>query len=249
MHKRKELAKRVNPMLLSVRDVHAGYNKVNVLWGINLDVDIGQKVALVGSNGGGKSTLLKTISGILKPQKGSIVFDGSDITHLKTPEIVVRGISLIPEGYKLFSGMTVHENLLLGAYQTKDHQDVKDQIGRVYEIFPELLMRKNQLAGTLSGGQQQMCSIGRGLMSNPKLLLIDELSLGLAPLLVETLVGKINEIQRETQMSIILVEQDVETAFSIADVGYVIETGRVTLYGRAKEVLEDPKIVESYLGV
>jgi len=236
-------------MLLSVRDVHAGYNKVNVLWGINLDVDIGQKVALVGSNGGGKSTLLKTISGILKPQKGSIVFDGSDITHLKTPEIVVRGISLIPEGYKLFSGMTVHENLLLGAYQTKDHQDVKDQIGRVYEIFQELSMRKNQLAGTLSGGQQQMCSIGRGLMSNPKLLLIDELSLGLAPLLVETLVGKINEIQRATQMSIILVEQDVETAFSIADVGYVIETGRVTLYGRAKEVLEDPNIVESYLGM
>lgn len=249
MHKRKELEKRVNPMLLSVRDVHAGYNKVNVLWGINLDVDIGQKVALVGSNGGGKSTLLKTISGILKPQKGSIVFDGSDITHLKTPEIVVRGISLIPEGYKLFSGMTVHENLLLGAYQTKDHQGVKDQIGRVYEIFPELLMRRNQLAGTLSGGQQQMCSIGRGLMSNPKLLLIDELSLGLAPLLVETLVGKINEIHRATRMSIILVEQDVETAFSIADVGYVIETGRVALYGKAKEVLEDPKIVESYLGV
>ena len=236
-------------MLLSVRDVHAGYNKVNVLWGINLDVDIGQKVALVGSNGGGKSTLLKTISGILKPQKGSIIFDGSDITHLRTPEIVVRGISLIPEGYKLFSGMTVHENLLLGAYQTRGHQDVKDQIGKVYEIFPELLMRKNQLAGTLSGGQQQMCSIGRGLMSNPKLLLIDELSLGLAPLLVETLVGKINEIHRATRMSIILVEQDVETAFSIADVGYVIETGRVTLYGRAKEVLEDPKIVESYLGV
>jgi branched-chain amino acid transport system ATP-binding protein len=236
-------------MLLSIRDVHAGYNKVNVLWGINLDVDIGQKVALVGSNGGGKSTLLKTISGVLKPQKGSIVFDGSDITHLKTPEIVVRGISLIPEGYKLFSGMTVHENLLLGAYQTKDHQGVKDQIGRVYEIFPELLMRRNQLAGTLSGGQQQMCSIGRGLMSNPKLLLIDELSLGLAPLLVETLVGKINEIHRATRMSIILVEQDVETAFSIADVGYVIETGRVVLYGKAKEVLEDPKIVESYLGV
>jgi branched-chain amino acid transport system ATP-binding protein len=236
-------------MLLSVRDVHAGYNKVNVLWGINLDVDIGQKVALVGSNGGGKSTLLKTISGVLKPQKGSIVFDGSDITHLKTPEIVVRGISLIPEGYKLFSGMTVHENLLLGAYQTKNHQGVKDQIGRVYEIFRELLMRRNQLAGTLSGGQQQMCSIGRGLMSNPKLLLIDELSLGLAPLLVETLVGKINEIHRATRMSIILVEQDVETAFSIADVGYVIETGRVVLHGKAKEVLEDPKIVESYLGV
>jgi branched-chain amino acid transport system ATP-binding protein len=236
-------------MLLSVRDIYAGYNKVNVLWGINLDVEVGQKVALVGSNGGGKSTLLKTIGGVLKLQKGSIVFDGLDITQLKTPEIVLRGISLIPEGYKLFSGMTVHENLLLGAYQIGEPQRVKDQIERIYTIFPELSLRKKQLAGTLSGGQQQMCSIGRGLMANPKLLLIDELSLGLAPLLVETLVGKINEIHGATRMSIILVEQDVETAFSIADFGYVIETGRVTLYGSAKEVLENPKIVESYLGV
>ena len=236
-------------MLLSVRDLYAGYNKVNVLWGIDLDVEVGQKVALVGSNGGGKSTLLKTISGVLKPQKGTILFDGTEITPLKTPEIVLRGISLIPEGYKLFSGMTVHENLLLGAYQIGEPQRVKDQIERIYTIFPELSLRKKQLAGTLSGGQQQMCSIGRGLMANPKLLLIDELSLGLAPLLVETLVGKINEIHGATRMSIILVEQDVETAFSIADFGYVIETGRVTLYGSAKEVLENPKIVESYLGV
>lgn len=236
-------------MLLSVRDVHAGYSKVNVLWGITLEVDVGQKVALVGSNGGGKSTLLKTISGVLKPKKGTVVFDGLDITYLKTPEIVSRGISLIPEGYKLFSGMTVHENLLLGAYQTKEGEAAKSQMERVYGIFPELRMRKKQLAGTLSGGQQQMCSIGRGLMSNPKLLLIDELSLGLAPLLVETLVSKINEIHKTTRMSIILVEQDVETAFSIADFGYVIETGRVTLCGGAKEVLEDPKIMQSYLGV
>jgi branched-chain amino acid transport system ATP-binding protein len=235
-------------MQLSVRDLYAGYNKVNVLWGINLDVEIGQKVALVGSNGGGKSTLLKVISGVLKPQKGAILFDGADITPLKTPEIVRRGISLIPEGYKLFSGMTVHENLLLGAYQIGEPQRVRDQIERIYTIFPELSMRKKQLAGTLSGGQQQMCSIGRGLMANPKLLLIDELSLGLAPLLVETLVRKINEIHEATQMSIILVEQDVETAFSIADFGYVIETGKVTLYGSAKEVLENPRIVESYLG-
>jgi branched-chain amino acid transport system ATP-binding protein len=236
-------------MLLSVLDIHAGYTKVNVIWGINLEVDVGQKVALVGSNGGGKSTLLKTISGILKPHQGKIVFDGSDITHLKTPEIVLRGISLIPEGYKLFSGMTVHENLFLGAYQIRAKKDVRDQMEKVYEVFPELKMRKNQLAGTLSGGEQQMCSIGRGLMSNPKLLLIDELSLGLAPLLVETLVKKINEIHKDTRMSIILVEQDVDTAFSIAEFGYVIETGRVTLYGRAKEVLEDPKIMQSYLGV
>jgi branched-chain amino acid transport system ATP-binding protein len=248
MQKRKEEAKGPAEMRLSVHDLYAGYSKISVLWGMSLEVEIGQKIALVGSNGGGKSTLLKTISGILKPYKGAIYFDGWDITQLKAPEIVARGISLIPEGYKLFSGMTVQENLFLGAYQTKERGAVIDQMKRVYEIFPELSMRKNQLAGTLSGGQQQMCSIGRGLMSNPKLLLIDELSLGLAPLLVETLVDKINEIHRSTQMSIILVEQDVETAFSIADFGYVIETGRVTLRGAAKDILEDPKIMQSYLG-
>jgi branched-chain amino acid transport system ATP-binding protein len=162
---------------------------------------------------------------------------------------VARGISLIPEGYKLFSGMTIQENLYLGAYQIKNPQVVKEQMEQVYDIFPELQSRKNQLAGTLSGGQQQMCSIARGLMSCPKLLLIDELSLGLAPLLVDSLVVKIKEIHRATRMSILLVEQDVETAFSIADYGYVIETGKVVLSGTAREILENPMIISSYLGV
>jgi branched-chain amino acid transport system ATP-binding protein len=236
-------------LLLSTKDLYSGYRKTNILWGIDLEVEVNQKVALVGSNGGGKSTLLKTISGILSPHRGTIHFEGLDITHLKTPEIIVRGISLIPEGYKLFSGMTVQENLYLGAYHVKGKKAIMDQMEKVFNIFPELKDRKNQLAGTLSGGEQQMCSIGRGLMSNPKLLLVDELSLGLAPLLVESLVEKINEIHRATQMGILLVEQNLNTAFSIADYGYVIETGRITLNGKAKEILGNPNVVSSYLGV
>lgn len=236
-------------MALEITGLYAGYNEINILWGIHLTVEQGKCVALVGSNGGGKSTLLKTISGLLKPSRGSVHFNGVNIAGFKSPEIVKRGINLIPEGYKLFRGMTVRENLILGAYQIRDQKLISDQLEKVYEIFPEMRERQNQLAGTMSGGQQQMCSIGRGLMSNPKLLLIDELSLGLAPLLVESLVQKINEIHKKTNMSILLVEQDVETAFSIADYGYVIESGHVTLHGKAQELLENPTIVSSYLGL
>lgn len=236
-------------MTLEIRDLHAGYGKINILWAVDLDVPEGKCVALVGSNGGGKSTLLKTVAGLLKPSRGSIRFNGTDITHLKYSEVVRQGISMIPEGYKLFSGMTVQENLLLGAYKIPERKTIATQMEKVYDIFPELRERRQQLAGTMSGGQQQMCSIGRGLMSGPKLLLIDELSLGLAPLLVELLVRKINEIHQMTKMDILLVEQDVETAFSMADYGYVIESGRITLNGSAKELLENPVIVSSYMGM
>jgi branched-chain amino acid transport system ATP-binding protein len=236
-------------MTLEINGLYAGYDDIKVLWDINLKVEEGTRVSLVGSNGGGKSTLLKTVVGLLSPLEGQIRFYGSDLTRLRSSEIVKRGISLIPEGYKLFSGMTVHENLLLGAYTTRDYKAIKVRIEEVYEIFPELRKRQYQLAGTMSGGEQQMCSIGRGLMSSPRLLLIDELSLGLAPLLVEMLIEKINEIYEKTQMSILLVEQDVEIAFTIADYGYVIESGRVTLSGPAGELLENPVIVSSYLGL
>jgi len=236
-------------MELEINGLHAGYGRVTIIWDISLKVSAGKCVALVGSNGGGKSTLLKTISGLLAPNQGRIVFDGSDVTGLKSSEMAKRGISLIPEGYKLFSGMTVHENLFLGAYHVKKKHEIMDKIEEIYEIFPELKERRRQLAGTMSGGQQQMCSIGRGLMSSPKLLLIDELSLGLAPKLVELLVEKIKAIHQKTKMSILLVEQDVETAFSIAEYGYVIESGRITLSGHAGELLEDPTIVSSYLGL
>jgi branched-chain amino acid transport system ATP-binding protein len=236
-------------MTLEIRGLYAGYGKINILWAIDLDVPEGKCVALVGSNGGGKSTLLKTVAGLLKPSQGNIRFNGTDITHLRYSEIVRKGISLIPEGYKLFSGMTVQENLLLGAYKITNRKVVLTQMEKVYEIFPELREKRQQLAGTMSGGEQQMCSIGRGLMSDPKLLLIDELSLGLAPLLVELLVKKINEIHERTKMDILLVEQDVGTAFSMAYYGYVIESGHVTLSGNAKELLENPVIVSSYLGL
>jgi branched-chain amino acid transport system ATP-binding protein len=236
-------------MTLEIQGLYVGYEKINILWNIELKVAEGKSVALVGSNGGGKSTLLRTIAGLLKPSQGRIQFNGTDTTNLKYSEIVQLGISRIPEGYKLFKGMTVQENLFLGAYRVKDKKVIAAQMEKVFEIFPELKEMRNQLAGTMSGGQQQMCSIGRGLMSNPKLLLIDELSLGLAPLLVELLVKKIKEIHQKTGMSILLVEQDVETAFSIADYGYVIESGHVTLSGEAKELLGNPVMVSSYLGV
>lgn len=236
-------------MTLEVLGLYAGYNDINVLWDINLKVEEGNCVALVGSNGGGKSTLLKTVAGFLRPSQGHIRFNGTEISHLKSSEIVKRGICLIPEGYKLFTGMTVQENLLLGSYAVKDRKLVVGQMEKVYEIFPELKERCHQLAGTMSGGQQQMCSIGRGLMSLPKLLLIDELSLGLGPILVELLVEKINEIHRKTDMSILLVEQDVDTAFSIASYGHVIESGRITLCGEARDLLENPVIISSYLGL
>jgi len=219
------------------------------LWNINIKVDKGQRVSLVGSNGGGKSPLLKTVAGLLKPFQGQIILDGFEITGLKPSQIVQRGICLIPEGYKLFTGMTVQENLIMGAYLEKDKKVVMSQMEKIYDIFPELRKRKHQLAGTMSGGEQQMCSIGRALMSSPQVLLIDELSLGLAPILLEVLIEKIKEIHERTNMSLLLVEQDVETAFSIADFGYVLESGKITLSGDPKDLLENPVIVKSYLGL
>jgi branched-chain amino acid transport system ATP-binding protein len=236
-------------MLLKVQNLNGGYGNIKVLWDVNIEVDYRQKIALVGSNGGGKSTLLKTIAGLLKPLSGEIIFEGENITNEQSQDVVSRGISLVPEGYKLFNGMTVKENLYLGSYKIKDPKFIKNQIELVFEIFPELKKMQNSLAGTMSGGQQQMCSIGRGLMANPKLLLIDELSLGLAPVLVESLVAKINELHQKTNMSIILVDQDLHTAFSVANYGFVIETGKITLSGSHTELINNPKIVESYLGI
>ena len=236
-------------MALEINDISAGYEGLHVLWNINIRVDKGQRVSLVGSNGGGKSTLLKTVAGLLKPFQGRIILDGFEITGLKPSQIVKRGICLIPEGYKLFTGMTVQENLIMGAYLEKDKKVVMSQIERIYDIFPELQKMQHQLAGTMSGGEQQMCSIGRALMSSPQVLLIDELSLGLAPILVEMLIEKIKDIHERTNMSLLLVEQDVETAFSIADFGYVLESGKITLSGDPKELIENPVIVKSYLGL
>ena len=234
--------------MLEVKGLEAAYGDNKVLWGIDIEIKEGEIVSIVGSNGAGKSTLIRTISGLHKPLQGEIVYDGSHITHLLPGEIVIRGISQVPEGRKLFAGMTVYENLMMGAYSRNDRKVIEEDLNFVFHLFPRLFERGTQLAGTLSGGEQQMCAIGRALMSHPKLLLIDELSLGLSPILVESLIDAIEQIHRRGA-SILLVEQDVQIALEHADRGYVLETGRITLSGNAKEVLDSPQVKKAYLGI
>lgn len=234
--------------MLEVKGLEAAYGDIKILWGIDIEIKEGEIVSIVGSNGAGKSTLIRTISGLHKPLQGEIVYDGSNITHLLPGEIVIRGISQVPEGRKLFAGMTVYENLMMGAYSLKDKKMIKEDLDFVFHLFPRLCERSKQLAGTLSGGEQQMCAIGRALMSHPKLLLIDELSLGLSPILVESLIDAIEQIHRRGA-SILLVEQDVQIALEHADRGYVLETGRITLSGDSKELLNSSQIKKSYLGI
>ncbi len=235
--------------ILKIKDLTTGYGNIQVLWDINMEVQKGSLVALVGANGVGKTTLMKTLIGVLRPWSGSIVFNGEDITDFDPDKRVKMGISLVPEGRQLFYGMTVEENLKMGAYVRDPNEDVNRDLEFVYSLFERLKERRKQLAGTLSGGEQQMCAIGRALMANPKLLLIDELSLGLAPVIVDRLIEVISRIRKERDTTIFLVEQDVEVALGIADIGYVIETGRITRSGVAKELLEDSYIKTAYLGI
>jgi len=235
--------------ILKVNNLETGYGSIQVLWGINLEVNEGSLVALVGANGVGKTTFMKTLIGVVKPWNGTISFMGKDITYLESEDRVKMGISLVPEGRQLFYGMTVEENLRMGAYVRDPKEDIKEDLNFVYSLFERLKERRNQLAGTLSGGEQQMCAIGRALMARPKLLLIDELSLGLAPVIVDRLIDIISRIRKEKNTTILLVEQDVEVALGIADIGYVIETGKITKKGPAKELLEDDYIKKAYLGM
>lgn len=234
-------------MLLEVKDINAGYGEVQVLWDVSLRVNEGEVVALVGSNGAGKSTLLKVISGILAPRSGEITFAGENITGLPSEQIVARGIIQVPEGRRLFPEMSVEENLLMGAYTRQDN-GVKDDLNWMYDLFPILGERRRQEAGSLSGGEQQMCAVARGLMGRPKLLLIDEMSLGLAPIVVDTLIEIVAQIN-EQGTTILLVEQDVQVALEQADRGYVLEVGRVVMEGLAGNLLEDPRVREAYLGI
>ena len=215
-----------NDVLLSVAGLEGGYEQVQILWGVDLEVSAGEMVAIIGSNGAGKTTFLKTISGIVRSRAGTIVFDGIALESATAKEIVERGISHVPEGRRLFAAMNIEENLLMGGYARglKDRALAAD-LERVYGIFPILKDRRKQLAGSMSGGEQQMCAIARGLMARPRLLLIDELSLGLAPRLVEELCANLIEINREG-VAILLVEQDVLTALDLAERGYVFESGR-----------------------
>ena len=234
--------------LLSVQGLTASYGDVQVLWGIDLAVQEGSIVSVVGSNGAGKTTLLLAISGMVAKGQGSVTFAGEDISRLPPDEIVKRRLAHVPEGRRLFKTLSVKDNLLLGAYGRTDHAEVARDLDFVFSIFPILKERSHQDATTMSGGQQQMCAIGRGIMARPRLLLIDELSLGLAPRVVEELAECLVKINAEG-ISILLVEQDVMTAFEIAQYAYVIESGRVRLHGQSSELMNDPVVQSAYLGM
>ena len=234
--------------LLKIEGLHADYGGVRVRWGIDAEVGAGEIVCIVGSNGAGKTTLLRTISGLLPATSGRVQFMSEDITQLGADQILARGIAHVPEGRRLFRGLSVRDNLLLGAYLRRDETEVRRDLDYVFSLFPVLRERQGQDATTLSGGEQQMCAIARGIMSRPMLLMIDELSLGLAPRLVERLSEALIEINR-AGMTILLVEQDVMTAFEIAQHAFVIETGRVGLRGTAKSLAENPAIRQAYLGM
>lgn len=233
--------------MLVLQDVNVYYGAIHALKGISLEVNEGEIVTLIGSNGAGKSTSLKTISGLLRPKQGKLSFNGTDITTVQPQEIVAKGISQVPEGRRVFANMTVTENLDLGAYLRKDKAEIKKDLERVFELFPRLNERKNQLSGTLSGGEQQMLAMGRALMSRPKLLLLDEPSMGLAPILVKQIFSIIKEINK-TGTTILLVEQNAHMALSIAHRAYVLETGRIVLSGSAEELAASEEVRKAYLG-
>jgi branched-chain amino acid transport system ATP-binding protein len=235
--------------ILSVRGLNLGYGDVQVLWDINLDIAEGEILALAGSNGAGKSTLLKGIIGVLRPLAGEIVFRSREISHLRPFNRVPLGISLVPEGRELFYWMSVEENIRMGAFLRKDSDGIRRDLDWIFKLFPILAERRGQQAGTLSGGEQQMCAIARGLMANPALLLLDELSLGLAPVAVDRIVHAIREIHQSKQISIFLVEQDVQTAFELSSRGYILETGRIVAQGASQALLGDNRIREAYLGI
>jgi branched-chain amino acid transport system ATP-binding protein len=231
-----------------VGGLRAGYGDVPVLHGVSLEVRAGEIVALIGSNGAGKTTLLKAVAGLLPAMGGRILFERAAVTDLRPYRRVQLGISLVPEGRRLFPGMTVEQNLRMGAYQRRDVAGIRQDLERVYTLFPRLQERQHQLAGRLSGGEQQMCAIGRGLMAAPRLLLIDELSLGLAPVAVDTLLEALQEIHQRG-LTLLVVEQDVRTALELAHRAYVLETGQVTLHGPSADLLADPSIRRAYLGI
>ena len=234
-------------MMLKVEDIHVFYGAINALRGLSFHLEEGEIVALIGANGAGKSTTLKTISGLLRPRTGSITFQGEEITTTPPQNIVRNGIVHVPEGRRIFPKMTVMENLEIGAYTLSDKEKIAENFEAVFERFPRLRERKSQYGGTLSGGEQQMLAIARALMAQPKLLLLDEPSMGLAPLLVEQIFEIIQDIN-EQGTTILLVEQNAQMALSIADRGYVLETGAVTIEDDAHKLLENPKVIKAYLG-
>lgn len=235
--------------LLSIDALEAGYGDVKVLWGIDLSVAMGKVACIVGSNGAGKTTLLRTLSGLIKPSAGKVRFGDRELTGASPETILSAGIAHVPEGRRLFKGLAVRDNLLLGAYLRRDPRaEIENDLERIYTLFPVLKQRHKQDASTLSGGEQQMCAIGRGLMSRPTLLMIDELSLGLAPRAVDSLSEALLEANRQG-VTILLVEQDVHTAFELSSTGVVIETGRVSFSGASADLAKDERVRSAYMGI
>ena len=233
--------------MLIVKDLIVKYGMIEAIKGISFDVCDGEIVTLIGANGAGKTTTMHTISGLLKPASGSIYLDDVDISHVKAHDIVKMGISQCPERRRIFANQSVEDNLLLGAYTRKDTADIMKDLNNIYELFPRLLERKKQLGGTLSGGEQQMLAMGRALMAKPKIMLLDEPSMGLSPLLVKEIFNIIKDINNQG-VTVLLVEQNAKMALSIADKAYVIETGKIVMSGTGRELLDSDDIRKAYLG-
>lgn len=234
-------------MLLELKNVEAAYGNIKALKGINLSVPEGKIVTLIGANGAGKSTTMKTIMGIMKPIAGDVLLKGESIAGMKTHNIVKKGVVLVPEGRQILQNMSVRENLEMGAYQRKDPEGIKEDLSKVFERFPRLFERQNQFGGTLSGGEQQMLAIGRAVMAKPEVMLLDEPSMGLAPLVVQQIFDVIKDINK-MGTTVLLVEQNARKALQIADYAYVMETGRIVMEGPAQEVANNPDVMAAYLG-
>jgi len=235
--------------MLKLSNLHVSYGGIQALQGISLNVEEGKIIALLGANGAGKSTTLRTIMGIVKPDQGSIEFEGESLLGLKSFQVVMKGIALVPEGRRVFSNLTVKENLALGAYIRNDKEKIKASIEEVYALFPRLEERHSQSAGTLSGGEQQMLALGRALMSKPRLLMIDEPSLGLAPVLSQDVLSKLTELNKKRNQTVLLIEQNARAALSIADYAYILETGQIKLEGPASELATNDDVRKTYLGI
>ena len=233
--------------MLKVEHLQVYYGAIHALQGVSFHLEQGEIVALIGANGAGKSTVLNTVSGILRPREGTVTFEGQDIHTTAPQDIVRKGVIQVPEGRKVFSRMTVAENLEMGAYTQTDRLSINRDVDSVFERFPRLKERRSQLGGTLSGGEQQMLAIGRSLMAHPKLLLLDEPSMGLSPILVEAIFDIILDIN-EQGTSILLVEQNAQMALAVADRAYVLETGKITMQGKGDDLLQDPNVIKAYLG-
>ena len=233
--------------MLEVRDLQVYYGMIHAIKGISFDVNQGEVIALIGANGAGKTTTLHTITGLLAPKSGSVLFEGKDITKVPAHKIVSMGMAHVPEGRRVFAELSAYENLKMGAYTRKDKKEIEESLANVYKRFPRLEERKNQMAGTLSGGEQQMLAMGRALMSKPKIILMDEPSMGLSPIFVNEIFDIIRAVS-ESGTTVLLVEQNAKKALSISDRAYVLETGTITMSGKAKDLLEDEAVKKAYLG-